>query len=57
MGSNAIAGELDFDTAVRDPSDPVQIDRGYDYRDGLHFNDSGYLAMAWAVDLEILRRP
>lgn len=45
---------VDFDAAVRDPSDPVRIDRRYDYRDGLHFNDAGYLAMAQAVDLNNL---
>lgn len=45
---------LDLDAAVRDGKDPLRIDPRYDYRDGLHFNDLGYAAMARAVDLEAI---
>lgn len=45
---------LDLDAAVRDAKDPSRIDPRYDYRDGLHFNDLGYAAMAEAVDPNLL---
>lgn len=50
--SGAFDGVIDFDRAVRDPSDPARILRA----DGgpLHPNDAGYLAMANAVNLGLL---
>ncbi|MGO1950498.1 MAG: SGNH/GDSL hydrolase family protein, partial [Mycobacteriaceae bacterium] len=43
---------IDFDHAVRDPSNPGQIDPELDPGDHLHPNDAGYTAMTDAVDLE-----
>jgi lysophospholipase L1-like esterase len=47
-------GVIDFDAAVRDPSDPSRIYPPYDSSDHLHFNAAGYQAMADAVQLEQL---
>jgi lysophospholipase L1-like esterase len=47
-------GVIDFDAAVRDPSDPSRIAPEYDGGDHLHFNLAGYLAMGNAVPLELL---
>lgn len=47
-------GFIDFDAAVRDPSDPTRIDSRYDGSDHLHFNALGYRAMAGAVPLRAL---
>ena len=49
-------GVIDFDTAVRDPSDPSRINPDFDGGDHLHLNPAGYQAMANAVDLALLRR-
>jgi len=46
----------DFDRALRDPADPQRLSPGYDSGDHLHPNDTGYRAMAAAVDLATLRR-
>lgn len=45
---------VDLDAAVRDEENPLRIDPRYDWRDGLHFNDLGYAAMARAVSLGTL---
>ncbi len=55
-------GVIDFDAAVRDPSDPSRINPPYDGGDHLHFSLAGYQAMANAVNLGSLtngslRRP
>jgi lysophospholipase L1-like esterase len=50
-------GVVDFDRAVRDPSDPSRIDPRYDGSDHLHFNLAGYRAMGDAVPLARLARP
>ncbi|MET1072092.1 MAG: SGNH/GDSL hydrolase family protein [Umezawaea sp.] len=42
---------VDFDTAMRDPSDPLRMRPEYDSGDHLHPNDAGYQAMANAVNL------
>jgi Double zinc ribbon len=42
---------VDFATAVADPTDPSALDPRYDYGDHLHLNDTGYAAMAQAVDI------
>lgn len=44
-------GVIDFDAAVRNPSDPASLNPAYDSGDRLHPNDAGYGAMAAAVDL------
>jgi hypothetical protein len=49
-------GVIDFDKAVRDPSDPSRINPAYDGGDHLHFNPTGYQTMADAVNLALLRR-
>lgn len=46
---------IDFDAAVRDPSNPNQILPAYDGGDHLHFNPAGYQAMATAIPLNKLR--
>lgn len=48
-------GVIDFDAAVRDPSDPLRMLPAYDSGDHLHPNDAGYQAMANAIDLATLR--
>jgi len=50
-------GIVDFDAAVRDPSDPRRIDPAYDGSDHLHFNLAGYRVLAGAVNLVALARP
>jgi lysophospholipase L1-like esterase len=47
---------VDFDAAVRDPSNPKRIRPEFDPGDHLHPNDAGYKAMAEAVDLSIFTR-
>ncbi len=49
-------GYVDFDAAVRDPSDPSRINPAYDGGDHLHFDLAGYQTMANAVKLSLLRR-
>jgi lysophospholipase L1-like esterase len=46
---------IDFDAAVRDPADPGQLRPEYDSGDHLHPSDTGYRAMANAIDLRVLR--
>lgn len=48
-------GVIDFDAALRDPSDPRRLDPRYDSGDHLHPNDAGAEAMAAAVPLHLLR--
>lgn len=40
---------VDFDRALQDPNDPLQLNPAYDFGDHLHPNDTGYAAMAAAV--------
>lgn len=49
--SGAFDGVLEFDEAVRDPASLPQLLTTYDSGDGLHLNDTGYQALADAVDL------
>ena len=49
--SGAFDAVVDFDAALRDPSDPTRLLPAYD-GDHLHPNDAGYQAMANAVDLD-----
>ncbi len=48
-------GVIDFDAAVRDPSDPARLRAEYDSGDHLHPNDAGMAAMAAAIPLQLLR--
>jgi lysophospholipase L1-like esterase len=50
-------GVIDFDAAVRDPSNPSQISAGDDGGDHLHLSPAGYQALANAVNLGSLKRP
>ena len=53
--SNKMAdGVIDFDKVVEDPANPKHINPAYDCGDHLHPNDTGYQAMAKAVDLTVL---
>ena len=49
--SHAFDGVIDFDKVVRDPDQPNQLRPSYNSGDGVHPNDTGYLAMANAIDL------
>jgi len=53
--SGAFDGVVDFDRALRDPSDPLMMRPQCDSGDHLHPNDAGDRAMAAAVDLALLR--
>ncbi|BCY07730.1 SGNH/GDSL hydrolase family protein [Actinoplanes sp. L3-i22] len=46
---------VDFDAAVRDGTNPERLWAGFDGGDHLHLNDTGMLALASAVPLELLR--
>jgi lysophospholipase L1-like esterase len=48
-------GVIDFEAALRDPSDPLAIAPQFASPDHLHPNDAGYAAMAAAVDITRLR--
>jgi lysophospholipase L1-like esterase len=52
--SDAFAGVIDFDAAMRDPADPLRLNPAYDSGDHLHPNDAGYQAMADAINLDML---
>jgi lysophospholipase L1-like esterase len=52
--SGAFDGVIDFDAAVRDPSDPSSINSVYAHTDHLHFNDDGDKALADAIDLAMI---
>lgn len=51
--SGEFDGVIDFDAAIRDPDDPTTILDAYDSGDHLHPNDSGYEAMADAIELQL----
>jgi lysophospholipase L1-like esterase len=46
-------GFIDFAAAIQDPADPLHIKPGDDSGDHLHPNQSGYQAMADAIDLNL----
>ena len=50
----AFDGVVDFDAALRNPSNPLMLAPAYDSGDHLHPNNAGYQAMANAVDLSQL---
>jgi len=48
---------IDFDLAIRDPDQPSRMLPVYDSGDNLHPNDTGYDAMAEAIDLNTFQQP
>ena len=48
-------GVIDFDLVLRDPNSPTKILSFYDSGDHGHPNDSGYNALANAIDLRLFR--
>jgi lysophospholipase L1-like esterase len=54
--SGAFDGVIDFDAAMRDPSNPKHILAKYDSGDHLHPQDVGYKAMADSIDLSLLNQ-
>ena len=53
--SGAYDAVIDFDAVVRDPASPTTFLPEYDSGDHLHPGDTGYEAMAEAVDLQMLK--
>lgn len=51
--SRAYDAVIDFDKVMRDPARPTRLLPAYDSGDHLHPNDTGYKAMADAVDLSL----
>ena len=54
--SGAYDAVIDFDAAVRDPSNPLRFLPLYDSGDHLHPSDAGYQAMAEAINLNLSKR-
>ncbi len=50
-----VDGVIDFDAAIRDPNQPLQIKDGYHFGDHLHGSDAGYDAMAATIDLALFK--
>ena len=55
--SGEFDGVIDFDAAVRDPSNPLRFLPAYDSGDHLHPSDAGYRQMADSVDLSLFLLP
>jgi lysophospholipase L1-like esterase len=53
--SGEFDGVIDFEAAVRDPTDPAKYRADLDSGDHLHPNDAGYKAMGDAIDLSLFR--
>jgi lysophospholipase L1-like esterase len=53
--SGAFDAVIDFDAVMRDPANHDLLRAEYDSGDHLHPNDAGYVAMANAVNLSVLR--
>ena len=49
--SGRFDGVINFDAAVRDPSDPTRLAPAADSGDHLHLSDQGYVVLAGAIDL------
>jgi lysophospholipase L1-like esterase len=49
-------GLIDFDQATRDPQHPTQLLQQYNSGDYVHPNDTGYRAMADAIDLTLFTK-
>lgn len=56
LTGGAFDAVVDFDKAVQDPTNPLQIRPSFNIRDHLHPNDAGYKAMADAIDLKVFSR-
>lgn len=54
-GNRDIDGVVDFDRIMQSPADPLVMNPAYDSGDHLHPNDTGYGAMAAAIDLAKLQ--
>jgi lysophospholipase L1-like esterase len=54
--TDAFDGLIDFDLATRDPQHPTQLLQQYNSGDFVHPNDTGYKAMADAIDLSLFRK-
>jgi lysophospholipase L1-like esterase len=54
--NNGCDGIVDQDTATHDPANPTRYLPAYDSGDHLHPNDTGYAAIADAVDLTLFSR-
>ena len=50
--AGAFDGVVDFDAALRDPTQPARLQEGYDSGDHIHPSDAGYAAMARAIPLD-----
>jgi len=55
--SGEFDGVIDFDSVMRDPSDPSRLLPAYDSGDRLHPNDAGYVAMGEAIDPSVFCGP
>jgi lysophospholipase L1-like esterase len=53
--SQAYDGVIDFDAAVRDPSQPLRFLPSYDSGDHLHPSDAGHQKMANAIDVTLFK--
>lgn len=53
--SKAYDAVLDFDAAVRDPSQPTKLLAQFDAGDHLHLNATGYQALANTIDLSLFQ--
>jgi len=53
----AFDGVIDFDAAMRDPAHPTQVKPDLQRGDHLHPNDTGYAAMADAIELRLFSKP
>ena len=53
--SDAFDAVIDFDQALRDPTDPERLLPEYDSGDRLHPSDAGYEAMGEAIDLQLFQ--
>jgi lysophospholipase L1-like esterase len=49
-------GVVDFDAAVRDPANPLQLLPAFDSGDHLHPNDAGHMAMGESIPLGLFRQ-
>ena len=53
--SGAFDAVIDFDRVMRDPERPTRLREAFASQDRIHPNDTGYEAMAAAVDLGVFR--
>ncbi|HWD84154.1 MAG TPA: SGNH/GDSL hydrolase family protein [Solirubrobacteraceae bacterium] len=54
LTSGALDGVINFASVLGEPGDPERLNPGYDSGDHLHPNDTGYRAMANAIQLSLL---